>query len=193
MKKHAITSETPRKIPLGAGIFVKGLKWDAENSKWTYTELGATTGGGKVSYTREFLDPDLDGKTVKVQGLDFKLGDAGKMTINMAEYKKDIIVSSFGLKQDTNDTTTGYVKYSSKPNVEEGDYVDDVAFIGFTADGKEFIVLFDHAICLSAFEYEGKNKEQGKFVVELDAVAGIDQEDLTYVPVHFYFPNEEAV
>lgn len=192
MKKHAITSDTPKKIPLGAGIFVKNFKWDASGNKWTFDELGATRGGGKVNYTREFLDPELDGKTVKTEDMEIKLGEIAQMEMNLAEYKKDTIVSMFGLKQDTNDASTGYVKFSSKPNVENGDYIDNVAFIGFTADGKEFIVLFDHAICLSAFEFEGKNKEQSVLKVVVDCVAGIDQEDLTYLPVHFYFPNEAS-
>lgn len=190
MKKHSITSETPKKVMLGAGIFVKDFKWDTTSQKWTYAELGATSGGGKVLYSREFVDLDLDGKTVKTEDMDEKVADAAQMEINMAEYKKEIIVPMFGLKQDTDDTTPGYAKYSSKPNVEKGDYIDNVAFIGFTKDGKEIIVLFDHAICLSAFEHEGKNKTQSTFKVIIDCVAGIDQEDLTYVPVHFYFPSE---
>ena len=187
MKKHAISAETPKKIMLGAGIFVKGLKW--ESDKWVYEELGATSGGGKVTYTREFLDPELDGKTVLVKGMNIKVAETAQMEMNMAEYKKDIITSMFGLKEDAAGTATGYKKYSSKASVEETDYVEGVAFIGFTADGKEIIVVFDYAICLSAFEHEGKNKEQGTFAVTIDAVAPAEQEDLTHLPIHFYFPE----
>ena len=188
MKKHSISSETPKKIALGAGIFVRNLVW--ESNKWAYDELGATSGGGKVSYTREFLDPELDGKTVLTKGLNIKVAETAQMEINMAEYKKDIITSMFGLVQDTSDASTGYVKYDSKASVEDGDYVENLAFIGFTADGKEIIVKFDYAICLGAFEHEGKNKEQSTFTVTLDAVAPLEQEDLTYLPIHFYFPSE---
>ena len=47
LKKHAISSDTAKNIPLGAGILVHNLVF--EGNDWTYDELGATNGGNKVS------------------------------------------------------------------------------------------------------------------------------------------------
>ena len=47
LKTHGITSETIKKMILGAGVIYKNLKYDAENSDWNGTPLGATSGGIK--------------------------------------------------------------------------------------------------------------------------------------------------
>ena len=74
LKKHAISSDTAKNIPLGAGILVHNLVFDTD---WTYDELGASNGGNKVSYEREFLDLEVDGKTVKAEGFDVKVSETG--------------------------------------------------------------------------------------------------------------------
>lgn len=187
LKKHSISEETPKNVVLGAGIFVKDLVF--ENDDWTYTELGATSGGGKVSYSREFLDLDIDGKAVKVVGMDKKVGETAQMTMNLAEYKKETIVSCMSLKEDTTNPIEGFTKYTTKAIVSEEDYMENVGFVGRTADDEPIIVIFDYAICLSALELETKNKEQSSMEIVIDAVAPSTQEDLTYLPIHFYFPT----
>ena len=156
LKKHAISSDTAKNIPLGAGILVHNLVF--EGSEWTYDELGASNGGNKIAYEREYLDLEVDGKTVKVEGFDVKVSETGKMTIYLAEYKKDTLVPALGLEIDSSASVTGYEKYKpSKTNV----YLDNVGFVGYTAEGKAIIVKFPKAICLSAFELELKNKNKG--------------------------------
>ena len=161
IKKHAISSTTPKDVVFGAGIVVKGLKW--ESNDWNYDELGATTGGAKFSYTREFVDLELDGKQVKIEGMDLEVGSTGKITMNLAEYKKDTLVMALGLAQDTQDNTTGYACY--KP-AGAPTYIENLGFIGFTAEGKPVIAVFDKACCLGAYEV-----------------------DFTKLPVRFYYPT----
>ena len=184
LKKHAISSDTAKNIPLGSGILVHNLVF--EGSDWTYDELGATNGGNKVAYEREYLDLEVDGKTVKVEGFDVKVSETGKMTMNLAEYKKDTLVSALGLEKDASASVTGYEKYKpSKNNI----YLDNLGFVGFTAEGKEIIVKFPKAICLSAFELELKNKEQGVMALEFDAVSPIGSDNYGELGIEFYFPT----
>ena len=184
LKKHAISSDTAKNIPLGAGILVHNLVF--EGNDWTYDELGATNGGNKVSYEREFLDLEVDGKTVKVEGFDVKVSETGKMTTNLAEYKKDTLISALGLEKDSSASVTGYEKYKpSKNNV----YLDNLGFVGFQADGKPIIIKFPKAICLSAFELELKNKEQGVMAIEFDAVAPTSSDNFEELGIEFYFPT----
>ena len=68
---HAITTNTPSNILLGAGTYHKGLKW--ENAGWTGTVLGATSGGGKIAIKGELMDLDIDGALVKFKGQTVKL------------------------------------------------------------------------------------------------------------------------
>lgn len=185
LKKHSITADTAKNIPLGAGILVYNLEF--EGSDWTYKELGATNGGNKVAYEREHLDLEVDGKTVKVEGFDVKVSETGKMTMNLAEYKKDTLVSALGLEKDSSASVTGYEKYKpSKNNI----YLENLGFVGFQADGKPIIIKFPKAICLSAFELELKNKEQGVMALEFDAVAPTSSDNFEELGIEFYFPVE---
>jgi hypothetical protein len=184
LKRNAISSTTPENVVFGAGIVVKNLVWDSND--WTYDELGATSGGNKLFYTREFLDLDLDGKQVKIEGMDLEIGSVGQVTMNLAEYKEDTLTTALGLAQDTEDTTTGYACYkpAGKPT-----YVDNLGFVGFTASGKPVIAIFDRAVCLGAYELEAKNKEQGVIALVFDAVQKADATDFTKLPVRFYYPK----
>lgn len=185
-KTHAITENTPKNIPLGAGIVVKDLVY--ETDKWNYVELGASNGGNKFSYAREYLDLQIDGKTVFVEGYDVKVAETGKITLNLGEYNRDTIVTSFSLKEDATKSVTGHKVY--KPS-KENSYVDNLGFVGFQADGKPVIVKFPKAFCKSAYEVETKNKEQGSaFVLEFDAVAPINAESYDELGIEFYFPVE---
>ena len=184
LKNHAITAETPKNVLLGSGILVKNLVYSG--SDWTYDELGATTGGGKITYEREYLDLDLDGKKVKVEGFDVKLGEIGKMTLNLAEVKPETIATALCLKQDTENSVTGLAKY--KPS-DENSYVENLGFVGFKADKKPIIVIFPKAICLGALELEVKNKEQATIALEFDAVAPKDSADYGELGIQFYFPT----
>jgi hypothetical protein len=185
LKNHAITADTPKNVLLGSGILVKDLVY-AEND-WTYEELGATSGGGKITYEREYLDLDVDGKKVKVEGFDVKLGETGTMTLNLAEVKPETIATALSLKQDTSSSITGLAKY--KPSNENA-YVDRLGFVGFKADGKPIIVIFPKAICLSALELEVKNKEQATMALDFSAVAPKDSANYDELGIEFYFPTE---
>ena len=185
LKTHAISNETAKNIPLGAGILVHNLVF--EGSEWTYDELGASNGGNKIAYEREYLDLEVDGKTVKVEGFDVKVSETGKMTLNLAEYKKDTLIAALGLERDSSASVAGYEKY--KPT-KTNTYLENVGFVGYTAEGKAIIVKFPKAICLSAFELELKNKEQGVMALEFDAVAPLTNNNYEELGIEFYFPVE---
>lgn len=184
LKKHAITAETAKNVVLGSGILVSGLTY--EGNDWTYEELGATSGGGKISYQREYVDLEIDGKTVKAENFDVKVAETGLMSLNLAEYKKETIVTALCLKEDTTNPVQGFAKY--KPSKENA-YVDRLGFVGYTAEGKPIIVIFPKAICLSAFELEVKNKEQATIALEFSAVASTESDNYEELGIEFYFPT----
>lgn len=184
LKNHAITAETPKNVLLGSGILVKDLVYASND--WTYEELGATSGGGKIAYEREYIDLDIDGKKVKAEGFDVKLGETGKMTLNLAEVKPETIAAALCLKEDSTSPVTGLKKY--KPSTENV-YLERLGFVGYKADGNPIIVIFPKAICLSALELEVKNKEQATIALEFDAVAPSDSDNYGELGIEFYFPT----
>ena len=188
--KTGVTANTPKNILFGAGTIHKNLKY--EGSAWNFTEslMGATSGGSKLSIIPEVTTVEVDGALVKAKGLTVKTGEAATMEINFIELTKDIIkTATFGADGTSEDTNFDVIV--SKANIEEGDYFDNIAFVGKTLEGKNVIAILENALCTSGFEQEGKNKEGaiGKYTFESHAdLTG----DLDTLPWKIYYPKASA-
>jgi hypothetical protein len=190
--KTGVTSDTPKNIMFGAGTIHKGLAFDASKKTWNFAEscIGATSGGSKITIAPEFTDVEADGALVLVKGLKVKTGETAQMEINLLELTADIIkdalIATNGTSADTN-----FDLIESKADLAEGDYYDNIAFVGTNLAGKNIIVIMDNALCTSGFEAEGKNKEGavGKYTFECHA--DLDS-DLDTLPYHIYYPKVTA-
>jgi hypothetical protein len=190
--KTGVTNGTPKNILFGAGTIHKNLKYDSTSKKWNFEEsiMGATSGGSKLTITPEFVDVEVDGALVATKGLKIKTGETAQMELNLVELKSEIIklavVGKNGTSADEN-----YDLIESKADVEEGDYLENIAFVGKKLDGKNVIVIMDNVLCTSGFESEGKNKEAG--VGKYTFVCHADLEsDLDTLPYHIYYPKTTA-
>lgn len=191
--KNGISANTPQNIPFGAGTIHKGLKYTAGASgaagSWNFAAslIGATSGGSKLTITPEIKNLELDGANVKAKGLNVKTGETATMEINLAELTKDIIKTAT-IGQDGTSDDSGYDLIESKADIEEGDYWDNIAFVGKTLDGRNIIAILDNALCTSGFEQEGKAKENsvGKYTFESHAEL---TSDLDTLPWHIYYPK----
>lgn len=183
--KHGVSENTPKNVLLGAGTYMKGLKF--EGNKWAGTIIGATSGGGKVSIKGEFKDIELDGALVKFKGQTVKTGGTASIEANFAEVTPDTLKMASLFEEGTSDAD-GYTMLVDKANIKESDYVEGFGFVGKTADGsKDIIVVFEHGLCVSGLELEGKNKEQSVIKVTIDAYAE-NSGDLDTIPVKIYYP-----
>lgn len=187
-KSSGITEKTPKNIMLGAGTIHKGLKFTS--SAWNFAEslICATSGGSKVSIVPEFYDVPVDGALVKVKGLTQKVGETAKMEINPIELTPEVLKMALIGNSTTSQTITGYDEITSKARIEEGDYLENMGYVGKTLDGKPIIIIFDNALCTSGLELESKNKEAAvpKFTVECYADLSAEADKLPY---HIYYPT----
>lgn len=186
--KHGITPITPENIPFGAGTYYKNFAWDNTGNKWTGTCIGATQGGGKLSIAGEYIPIELDGALVKVKGLTIKQGGTAKMEVNMAELSSDNLVMTTHFAKAATSDATGYDLYTDKADLVADDYVENFAFVGKTAKGKNIIVIFENALCTEAFELEPKPKENAVLKATLEAYAE-NEGDLDTLPVKIYYPS----
>lgn len=188
--KTGVTANTPKNILFGAGTIHKNLKY--EGTAWNFTEslMGATSGGSKLSIIPEVTSIEVDGALVKAKGLTVKTGETATMEINFIELNKDIIkAATIGTDGTSEDATFDVIV--SKANIEEGDYFENIAFVGKTLEGKNIIAILENALCTSGFEQEGKNKEGaiGKYTFESHAeLTG----DLDTLPWKIYYPKATA-
>ena len=194
LAKHGVTEKTPSNIPLGAGTWFRDLVYNAENG-WTGTVLGATSGGSSIKITPEVQDIEVDGALSLVKGLAVMAGGSGSAEVNFAELNKDILkMTTLGEVLDSNSEhyVEGFDCIQTKNAIVEGDYVDNLGFVGYTADkSKQIIVILESALCKSGFQLDPKNKENAVIKATFDAYGGIDT-DLDRVPIRIYYPEESA-
>ncbi len=156
---------------------------------WNFEDsiIGATQGGSKLSIVPSFVDVEADGAVVLVKGLKVKTGEEASMEINFLEINQDImkhaLIGEIGTSEDPNFTVL-----QTKPDVTDGDYYDNVAFVGQTLDKRQIIVIMENVLCTSGFESEGKNKEAGVGKYTFTCHAEITG-DLQTLPVYIYYPN----
>lgn len=186
--KTGVSANTPKNILFGAGTIHKGLKYTT--GAWNMDEsiVGATSGGSKLSIVPEVTNIEVDGALVKAKGLSVKTGETATMEINFIELTEDLIKTSTLSKTGTSEDTTGYNVIVPKADIEEGDYWENIAFVGKTVEGKNIIAILENALCTSGFEQEGKNKEGsiGKYTFESYAeLTG----DLDTLPWKIYYPK----
>ena len=188
--KTGVTANTPKNILFGAGTIHKNLKYTTNTWNFAESLMGATSGGSKLSIIPEVTKVPVDGALVAAKGLSVKTGETATMEINFAELTKDIIMAATlgasGTSEDTN-----YDVIVSKANIAEGDYFDNIAFVGKTLGGQNIIAILEGALCTSGFEQEGKNKEGaiGKYTFECHA--DLDS-DLGTLPWKIYYPKASA-
>lgn len=189
LKKHGITSETIKKMILGAGVIYKNLKYNKSGSGWAGEPIGATSGGIKFNYESQWLDVDVDGATVLVKGVSKqKVGESASLEGQMTELTEDILTVALHLVKSTSEDTQ-YTKYVSKENITDDDYLENIAYVGTLSSGKNVIIILPNALCTEAFELETKNAEQSTFAVKFECTADLENDSLNKLDIEIYYPT----
>lgn len=190
LKNHGITSETIKKMILGAGVIYKNLKY--ESGAWSGTVLGATSGGIKFHYEAQWLDIEVDGATVLVKGISKqKVGESATLEGQMTEVTDGILVDAMHLVKSTSEDT-GYDKYVTKSNITEDDYLENIAYVGRMSNGQNIIIIMPNALCTEAFEMETKNAKQTTFAVKFECTADLTNDTLDKLDLEIYYPKTVA-
>jgi len=194
LKKHGITTETIKKMILGAGVIYKNLKHSgsADTGTWEGTVLGATSGGLKFNYEATWLDIEVDGATVLVKNVSKqKVGETATLEGQMTEITEDILTTVLHLTRvETEDDN--YTKFITKSNVTEDDYLENIAYVGTLSSGKNIIIILPNALCTEAFELETKNAEQTTYAIKFESTADLETDNLNKLDLKIYFPKAEA-
>lgn len=190
-KSSGITENTPKTIMLGAGTIHKGLTFST--SAWNFEEslICATSGGSKLSIVPEFYDVPVDGALVKVKGLTVKVGETATLEINPIELTPEILKMAVIGDEAAATDATGYNEITSRAIINEGDYLENMGYVGKTIEGKPIIIIFDNALCTSGLELEGKNKEAAVPKFTFECFADLTPEADT-LPWHIYYPTPES-
>ncbi len=187
---HGITEVTPKNILLGAGTIFKNLTWDSTKSQFKFDKvLGATSGGSKFSIKNEFKDIEADGAVVKVKGLTLKYGQVARLETNLLDITVDNLKIAM-LGEEKESEVTGYKELVPKAQLEAGDYIDNLAYVGRKSDGSPVIIIMENALCTEGLEIEGKNKDNSVLKVKFECYGDITS-DLQTLPVRILIPEEQ--
>lgn len=191
--KTGASTDTPKNIMFGAGTIHKNLIYTegtgSTAGSWNFANsiIGATSGGSKISIVPEITKIDVDGALVASKGLTTKTGETATMDINFIELTKDIITKSVIGKAGTS-ADDNFDLIESKADIEAGDYLTNIAFVGKTLDNRDIIVIMDNALCTSGFSAEGKNKAGAVTAYTFECHADLSS-DLDKLPWHIYYPK----
>lgn len=190
--KNGVTSDTPKRIVFGAGTVHKGLK--CTDGVWNFANslVGATAGGSHLVITPEYTEIPIDGVHVQVKGLTKKkTGEVATLEVNWAELTPDNIKDGINGAINTDDAVEGYTLLESKPDIVEGDYWDNIAYVGKTLEGKNVIVILDNALCTSGLDLQGQDKTPGVLTTTHECSAELDDGEVDYdtLPYHIYYPT----
>ncbi len=193
-KTHGITTDTTSNMLLGAGVLYRNLTY-TQGSGWTGTVLGATSGGIKFRYEPTWLEVEVDGATVAVKGITRqKIGESASLEGQMTELSPDLLQLAFHMDAQTaaEGDPEGYLRYATKTTVE-GDYLENVAYVGTLSGGEPLIVILPNALCTEAIQMETKNATQNTYSVKFECTADCTADALNRLGVTIYFPDRDSV
>jgi hypothetical protein len=190
--RTGVTANTPKNVLFGAGTIHKNVAYDSTNKTWNFEDsiVGATQGGSTLTITPEFVDVEADGAMVLVKGLKVKTGETASMEINFLEINQDIMKHAVIGEEGTSEDS-GYTLINTKADLVDGDYYQNIAFVGKTLDNRNIIVIMENVLCTSGFTSEGKNEEAGVGTYTFTCHADLTS-DLQTLPVHIYYPKTTA-
>ena len=188
LKSSGITSKTPENIMLGAGTIHRGLA--LVDGKWNFQEslIGATSGGNKASIVPNVTDIEVDGALVPVKGLRVKRGEKATVEVNFVEMTPEILKMVTIGEVAASEEYEGYTEIKSKARIEEGDYIENFAYVGKKTNGTPIIIIFEQCICTTGMEVEGKNNDPSVFAGTFECVADVGPEADT-LPWHILYPT----
>lgn len=138
-------------ILLGEGVYYKNYGLGGE------AIIGATSGGSKFELVREIKEIPVDGAYGPIKGLRRFKRYYPRFIVNFLKTTYETL--TLGVNADYTDEGD-YKKVTFRINIEDADYVDNIAFVGNKHDGKPCIIIIENVLNDGNLEYEHKEKEE---------------------------------
>jgi hypothetical protein len=191
---NGMTKDTPKKFMLGAGAFFKNYEYGVdsyETAKASGKLLGATTGGGSFTATPTVRQTELDGapaNTAELQNIDEW---AVSMVANVKEATAALLQAALGAA-DIDESDTDYDKVTARGDVESGDYLDNITWIGrISGSDKPVIIILKNAMSHNGLALTMADKSEA--VIAVTIIGHYALEDIAdgdyAAPFEIYFPK----
>lgn len=193
LAQTGFTSSSVDSFIIDSATLYKNLTYSAENG-FTGVQIGATTGGVKISIKNDYRKMDVDG-TAHMDVKDLNVLSSAKATASANI--KEITLENLRLSTNgktraalTTEAPSGYQVIESKRYLEEGDYIDNVAIVGIHNKTKlPVIFVLDNALATSELAPEFKDGDEATISLELQANATVEQLKNDQFPWRTFYPN----
>ncbi len=193
LAQTGFTSSSVDSFIIDSATLYKNLTYSAENG-FTGVQIGATTGGVKISIKNDYRKMDVDG-TAHMDVKDLNVLSSAKATASANI--KEITLENLRLSTNgktraalTTEAPTGYQVIESKRYLEEGDYITNVAIVGIHNKTKlPVIFVLDNALATSELAPEFKDGDEATISLELQANATVEQLKNDQFPWRTFYPN----
>lgn len=194
MKKFTgFTSDTPKKLLLDAGAFLKNYVPGTDtydSAKTAGKIIGATGGGGVFAAIPTFRPIQLDGVKEDTKGL--VVIDQWKITLtaNLKEISVDALKMALGTGVVV-DGPIGYKKITASSEIVDADYIDNIAWVG-RLSGSEVpvIILVKNALNTNGLTITVADKGESVISLTFTGNYEADEED---PPFEIYYPDVTVV
>lgn len=192
-----VTAETFKDLNFNAGMLLKNFDFasatdatslmalivsaEVQRDSW----LGATKGGINVQENKSYWSPSMDGRRMPFKGeKQFDTAEP-KVTGTLVQYTPRNVKAISGAAEITGENTN-VVKVQPLANIREGDYFDNVVFVGNVGSDGLYVAEIKNALCTSGMNSQSTDKDIGTMPFEFTAHADspVFTEEL---PISYYF------
>ena len=193
LAKTGYTSTTSKSYIVNAATVYTGVTY-TEVGGFAGTLHGATSGGVTVTIEQAYRDVEVDGTGhMKVKGNKRLESATATATANMKEITAEVIRQSLNgtlATADAADAPTGYKVITTKRNVEDADYTDNMAIVGILSGTDEPVIfILDNILCTSGLELGMEDNAEAVIEQTYEAHATVEQLQADEFPWRIYYPT----
>ena len=197
LPKSGYTAGTANNYLLNAGALVRDLEWNKEEEKWSYTLVGATSGGSKITLKNNLRQVVVDGVMTTPEGGDVIESSEAIFEINLIEHTLENLKQALFAKSTASDGETyplGYDVVKPKGQIEASDYITNLGYIGtVSGSDKPIIVIMHKAICTTGYEIEPKDKAEAIYKIAYAGRTAKSEAGTSALPVTILMPKANAL
>ena len=182
-----VTADTPKNLQLNAGVLLKNF--DIETNTISDSDIiGATRGGGTLSFTPTIRQVEADGIPTNFKSMQRIDEWTAQLQATLIEFRKDTLKLALGASVKEVDQTN-YTELSVGHEVGDTDY-SDMWWVGQTGDGSYLAVKLENSLNLAGLSVTLTNKGEGTYGITLTAHYQLSDLKDKHVPFKIYVPKE---
>ena len=185
-----ITAGTAKHLQLDAGVYIKNYDLSKDFAGNKANILGATANGGSFSAVPTVRHVELDGRKGSVKGFERVDEWTVTMTANVKELTAENIQIALAAakKEAVTQNPAGYSKITGKPDIEDSDYINNIAWVGrISGSQKPVIIIIYNALATNGLSLSPTDKNEG--VVPITLTGHFDVDNLDKVPFDILYPD----